>query len=90
MSYIPIGYSEVPVAIVGTTKGHTKCDLKIPNPSAGQDLAKVLGSLEDVDTQTATAIRMLLDKIDANFAETERWAGYFFRHCVCHCEPNNE
>lgn len=83
---VSIGYT-LPDNTVDDGPGHTLCDLFIPD-KAGSDLAAAIGSLPNLTKDQKDALDAAFRKLDANFAEMERWASYFFRNCVCHCRED--
>lgn len=84
MSFVTTGYGPRP----GDGPGNTNCDLKIPHPSVGETLARIIGSIEGVTNEQRDALRQALSDLDMNFREIERHHAYFYRNCICHCEES--
>lgn len=90
MVLTPQGYgTPLPEDLVGETKGHTKCDLRIPHKDIGEELSKIIGSIEGVTTEQKRALDAAFAKLDQNFEAIETHAAYFFRNCICHCQEEN-
>lgn len=63
--------------------GSTECDLHIPHPDAGAQLAKLIGTIPGVERGLLNAITRECERIDANFNAVEDWVTYYIRNCCC-------
>lgn len=93
MSLTPLGYGDLPNRF--DTTGHTSCDLKIPHRAVGEDIARIIGEgmsrgpdgkVKGLSASQLNVLEAKLSKLDENFLYLERWAAFFFRNCICHCE----
>ena len=77
------GDLEVVITLHDHEGGSTNCDLHIPHPDAGAQLASLIGSIPGVDQGLIRAIREQCSRIDDNTKAIEDWATYYIRNCCC-------
>lgn len=82
----PVGYGLPPDR---DTKGSTDCDLHIPHPAIGAELAEAIGHIGGVTVQQRKFFEVIGRKIDENFNEIQRHHAYFYRNCICHCREES-
>lgn len=62
-----------------------KCLLVVPYKEIGQEIAQIFQSIPNVSPEVVKQMDDAMIKLDNNFLDIERWADFFYKHCICDC-----